>query len=97
LGISCAVNVIWLILGSLTAPARYTRLDTIVEVLGTPGGTVAEWFAPPGHDLAHFLGGVLIALVSSILFYAGLAWAVLSVPEWVRDAREAIRDLRGSG
>ena len=84
--ISGAINIVWLGLDALTDSQKYpySRGAKIVSVLGAPGGTIADWFAPPGHDAAHFIGGALIAIMSSLLLYAVLAWTILSLLVWWR-------------
>lgn len=63
-------------------PAPLT--SKILDVLGAPGSAAGYWPAPTGHGAAHFVGGALIEVLSSIIFYAALAWVVLSLPLWLR-------------
>jgi hypothetical protein len=86
LGISGAINIVWLTLDALTDSTSYqpTRLSKIAGALGYPGGRVANWLTPPGHEATYFVVGALISIVSSLLFYATLAWIVLGLPVWLR-------------
>lgn len=85
LGVSCAINVVWFTLDALAGPTTYhpSRLSKIAGALGYPGGTIADWLAPRGHDAAYFIGGALIAVASSLLFYAVLAWVILTILAWL--------------
>lgn len=92
LGASAAINVTWFVLDGLAAHAQQPNpsLEWIADKLGTPGATAADWLAPSGHTLGTILSGVLIALVSSFVFYASVIWIVLSVPEWWREVRRPV-------
>ena len=93
LGASAVINVTWLLLDGLTGQAQQPnpRLVWIVDKLGAPGATMADWLAPSGHSMGTILGGVLIAIVSSVVFYASVVWMVLSVPAWWREVRQSRR------
>jgi hypothetical protein len=58
--------------------------DRIIGVLTAPSTAFSEWIAPPGHGGFHFVIALIAAIISSILFYAVLAWVVLSLPAWWR-------------
>jgi hypothetical protein len=64
LGVSGVVNVAWLVFDGLIAHAQHPvpKLAWIVDKLGTPGGTIADWLAPSGHTVGTVLAGVLIAI-----------------------------------
>jgi hypothetical protein len=85
--ISLIVNIIWFVLDASTIPTSYppSRADKIVNLLGSPGGKFADWLAPLGHDIAHVLGGFLLAIGFSFVFYATLAWVIISLPVWWRE------------
>jgi len=85
--ISVAVNSIIIVFSLLINPEQYrtSRTARIIDVLGKPAGAFTEWIAPPGHDLGHAIIAVLIAILSSLFFYAALAWIVLSIVSWQRN------------
>jgi hypothetical protein len=85
--ISLAINMIWLLLDAMSVhqEERTSMSWKIVSVLGGPGGALADWLTPPGHDAAHFLGGILMAIGFSFVFYAGIAWIIISLPAWWRE------------
>lgn len=89
LGASALINITWLALDGLMGRAQRPNpsLLWIVDKLGMPGGTIADWLAPSGHSAGSILTGVLIAIVSSVVFYASAVWIVLSVPAWWREVR----------
>jgi hypothetical protein len=82
--ISVFVNIIWLDLDASTIHENYPPLRTeiILKTRGSRGDKFADWLAPPGHDIAHFFGGFLLAIVFSFVFYATLAWIIISLPAW---------------
>jgi hypothetical protein len=80
--ISFLVNVIWFVLDASTIHKDYQTSRVIVDMLGAPGGTFADWLAPPGHDAAHIIGGFLLGIGFSFVFYATLAWVIISLPAW---------------
>lgn len=88
-GIACAINVVWVTLEALIDPMAYqpSRLSRIAGVLGYPGGTIEDWLARSGHD-AYFVGGALVTLLSSLIFYAALVWVILSLMAWLRGRRD---------
>src|SRR5258707_796987 len=79
--ISVILNFVLIIVTSAIDPERLvaSRLGTIINALGRPGGAFTEWFSP-GH------GGIQIAIiiVSSIAFYAGIVWITLTAWNWLR-------------
>ena len=85
---STAFNGILLVLDSFTDPRRSSKSlpFKIVETLFAPSGTFAEWLVPAGHDAAHILGAIVVSILSSIIFYGVLAWAILTI--WARAHRE---------
>lgn len=90
-GIACAINVVWVTLEALIDPTAYqpSRLSRIAGVLGYPGGTIEDWLAQSGHDAAHLVGGALVTLLSSLIFYAALVWVILSLMAWLRSHRHS--------
>jgi membrane-associated phospholipid phosphatase len=91
LGVSGVVNVTWLVLDGLIAHAQQPdpKVMWIVDKLGTPGGAIANSLAPSGHTVGTALAFVLIAVLSSILFYASVVWIILSIPAWWREVRHS--------
>jgi hypothetical protein len=85
---SAALNGILLVLDSSTDPQRRSQSVSfrIVEILFAPSGTFAEWLVPAGHDAAHILGAMVVSIVSSVIFYGVLVWAILTI--WARAHRE---------
>lgn len=61
-----------------------SRVERIVDALSTPSSAFAEWVAPQGHGGTHFVVALMAAIISSLVFYAALAWVVLSLPVWWR-------------
>jgi hypothetical protein len=82
--VSLVLNAILLGLDAVTSRGQGTgsTASKIVDVLGAPGGFFAEWTVPPGHDAAHIVGGALIAITFSLVFYTFLVWLILSLPAW---------------
>jgi len=80
-GISVLFNAALIGAGFLVNPDEWPQPWTvrILSVLGTPGETVAMWLLP-GHSGTH----IVIAVVSSVVFYAVLAWALLTLRVWRR-------------
>jgi hypothetical protein len=62
-----------------------TRTQRIVAALTGPATALGEWSAPRRHDGIHFVGGAVIAILSSVLFYAVVQWFLLSLPVWWRE------------
>jgi len=85
--ISLFLHVILLVLGVATSRQdnRTSWSAKIVNMLGSPGGEFGDWLAPPGHGAAHFVGGFLLAVGFSFVFYAVLAWVIISLPTWWRE------------
>jgi hypothetical protein len=54
--------------------------------MGKPSSAFVDWLVPVGHDAAHFLGGMAVSIVTSIIFYGVIAWIILAV--WARAHRE---------
>jgi hypothetical protein len=76
---SIALNSILMAIPFFVAPETFQSLaiGKIVNALGRPGGAFTEWLLP-GHDLPQ----VALLIVSSVLFYAVLAWLVLTLIFW---------------
>jgi len=77
--ISVIVNGVLVVLPALfdSAQFRFSNTGRIVDALGTPGGFVVERVLP-GHGVPQ----VVLLLVSSVAFYAVIAWALLMA--WTR-------------
>lgn len=76
---SMVLNCILIAMPFFTNPETFPSsvFGKIVHVLGRPGGTFTEWLLP-GHDMSQ----VVLVIVSSVVFYAVLAWLVLSFVFW---------------
>jgi hypothetical protein len=87
LGISVFLNIVLVVAGSFVDYQKYplSRTATVVDALGQPGGAVAIWLAPAGHDLPQILAASLISFSASIFFYALLLWIAISLPAWWRN------------
>jgi hypothetical protein len=85
--ISLVINSLFvvIILATGTPQITPTKTQRIVAALTAPSTALGEWSAPRGHDGIHFVGGAVIAVVSSVLFYAIVAWFLLSLPVWWRE------------
>ena len=85
--VSVTLNGILLILDSFTGskPGSLSLPVRIVEIFFSPSGALTEWLVPAGHDASHILGAILVSIVSSIIFHAGLAWIILAT--WARARR----------
>jgi hypothetical protein len=85
--VSLVINSLFvvIILSTGAPQTTPTRTARIVAALTTPSTALGEWGAPRGHDGLHFVGGAVIAIGSSVLFYAILAWFLLSLPVWWRE------------
>jgi hypothetical protein len=84
--ISIALNTVLFVLASIidARGGSFPRTERILDVLGEPSKAITEWIVPTGHDAAYFLGGALVSILSSIVFYAVLTWVTLSLPAWWR-------------
>ena len=65
-------------------PVPTSGMQRIVDALSAPSSTFAEWVAPGGHGGTHFVIALIAAVASSLVFYAALAWVILSLPVWWR-------------
>jgi len=85
--ISIALNSLLFAMSLSINPAKPvppSGVGRIVDALSAPSSAFAEWVAPRGHGGAHFVIALIAAVVSSVVFYAALAWVVLSLPVWWR-------------
>ena len=80
--ISLIINSLFVafILATGTPRITSTRTQRIVAALTAPSTALEEWSAPWGQDGMHFVGGAVIAIVSSVLLYSNVAWLLLSLP-----------------
>jgi hypothetical protein len=83
---SLAINGVLVLIGLSINPRQYpaSRFASFLAALTAPSTALAEWIAPHGHDAPHFAGAAVIAIVSSVLFYAIFVWFLLSLPIWWR-------------
>ena len=56
-----------------------SKTGKVVHVLGMPGYVVSQWLLP-GHDLVQ----VVVGILCSIGFYAGVMGVALTGATWVR-------------
>lgn len=87
--ISLMLNGVLIVL-ALTVANRQDRSSSIVKLLDmltSPSTAIAEFVAPRGHDAAHFVGGAIAAIVTSIVLYGLLGWFLLSLPLWWKRRR----------
>jgi hypothetical protein len=78
LAVSVALNFILGIVASVAYgenSQRFPRLARLFDFLAAPSNAIADRLAPSGHEAAHFIGAAIVAIVSSILFYALLVWS----------------------
>src|SRR5215467_1335869 len=85
--VSFTVNLVLWVLVSVNDPVAHPNsvIGNIVDVLFEPGKAFATSFISPGHGFAYLVGAPLLAYAFCIVFYAGLTWAVLGLPEWWRN------------
>jgi membrane protein CcdC involved in cytochrome C biogenesis len=77
--ISVAVNLTLLVLGRFAESRPASTAAWIADSLCWPSGALVQWIVPTGHDAAHMIGAFVVGLVSSVVFYAVLAWGILAV------------------
>ena len=65
----------------------------VSEILAAPGTKFADWVIPTGHDALYFVGGFVVSILSSVLFYAALAWSALKSLARSRNRRPESVDL----
>jgi hypothetical protein len=85
--LSVVLNVFLFVVSLSINPSRKgstSETARVLDVLSAPSTAFAEWIAPRGHGGAHFVVALIAAIVSSVVFYAALAWVVLSLPIWWR-------------
>jgi len=59
---------------------KLSRVESVVVAVLTPAEKFTAWLAP-GHGGAQ----ILLPIVFSVVIYAIVAWAVLSLPIWWRN------------
>jgi len=86
--ISVVINCLFIAMGlSIDLQRPPSRAARILADLTEASNAFAAWIAPRGHDTAHFVGGAVIAIVSSFFFYSIFVWFLLSLPVWWRQRR----------
>jgi hypothetical protein len=80
---SLVFNSLLIVVTSVVDPEELTSssiLGQVLNVFETPVRIFAEWFVPPGHSGIQ----VLLFVVSSVVFYAVVAWVGLTACGWPR-------------
>ena len=76
--ISIVLNGVLISSGPLTEHHPASAIARALDLLSRPAGAFTEWLVPAGHDAVHILGAVAVSAMSSIVFYALLAWVLLA-------------------
>jgi hypothetical protein len=70
--------------GALTDSSTHPHpaIGKALDVWGRPGEAVASVLVPPGHDVAHIGGMVLVGFASLVIFYGAFFMALIE--GWAR-------------
>ena len=89
LGISVVLNVS--LFGLATVVNSHGTLESILNVIASPGIAFATSIIPSGHNLSNFVGIPLIAFIFLAFFYGLPVWLLAEI--WAKFHRSSLDPL----